>query len=105
MEKWSVFSVQFQCLARSFPSENDQTIDSLGKVPSFEIEAAYLTHEELCLRIGLSILACPAPIELQTQIFFVLQEASSFEQLFLFGQLGQQRTFSVCEKDVSELSL
>ena len=58
-----------------------------------------MIHEGLFLRIGPSILACPAPIELQTaNNLFVLQEASSydtrlqtilFEQLFLLEQLGQ----------------
>ena len=78
-------------MANSFLSENDQILDSLGKVPSSEIEAAYLIHEELSLRIGPSILACPAPIELQTaDNLFVPQEASSCDlrlQTILFGQL------------------
>ena len=53
----------------------------------------------LSLRTGLSILACPAPIELQTaNNLLVLQEASSYdirlqtisvEQLFLLEQLVQ----------------
>ena len=72
---------------------------SLGKVASSETEAAYLIHEELCLRIGPSMLVCPAPIELQiANNIFDLQEASSyyirlqtfsFEQLLLLEQLGQ----------------
>ena len=79
--KKSFFPVQFSaCMASSLLSENDQEIDSPGQVLFSENEAAFLIHEELYLRIGPSILACPAPNELQTATtLFGLQEASLYD--------------------------
>ena len=67
-----------QCIASSLHSENDQIIASHGEVPFSVIDGVCLIHEELCVRIGPAILACPAPIGLQTATnLVVLLETSS----------------------------
>ena len=105
-----------RCTTNLFPFGIYQIIDSPGKVPSSENEAAYLIQEEFCLRTAPSFLACPTRVALQTENnLFVLQDASSydirlqiiwFERHLLLEQLGQlvfqgnsaiQKNFSLSE--------
>ena len=51
-----------RCITCSVLFGIDQTIDSPGKVPSFENKAAYRIHEDLCVRIRASIVDCPTPV-------------------------------------------
>ena len=62
-----------------------------GTVPSSGIEAANLIHEDLCLRIGPSILACPAPIELKTAINLFLFFKKPSRMIFGFRQTSLLR--------------
>ena len=71
-----------RCIASSFLSDNDQIIDSLDKVPSFENEAPDWILDEVWLHPRPSILVISARIELQTvNNLFVPQEASSYDIL------------------------